>query len=263
MPTQHYPQKIQRLKAQLQNHRVFSLLQTPQDLALFMSWHVFAVWDFMSLVKKLQHRLSSMNSPWLPPLNPLACRLINDIVLSEESDELPDGSYLSHFEMYLRSMQEIGADTTQINTFIEHLSVTGDIDQAFDAARVSAGIRRFVNHTLIEVNQDNLNRIMGNFFYGREDVIPLMFQSLLEKWQLDATQAPMFVYYLKRHIDLDSDSHGPAALKIIAEITRGQAQDLEQVNTAAESAMLERLHFWDALAHEIEYRANQELSRAS
>ena len=263
MPPLQYPEKITALQSQLKNHRIFGLLQTPQDLALFMSWHVFAVWDFMSLVKSLQQQLSSIKSPWLPPSNPLACRLINDIVLAEESDELPDGSYLSHFEMYLMAMQEIGADTTQITTFIQHLTNTGDVEQALTAAGVSKGIRRFVTHTLSDVSNGNLNHILGNFFYGREDVIPHMFTSLLDKWQLDETQAPMFVYYLKRHIELDSDSHGPAALKIIKEITQNQEHGLEQVYLAAERAIQARRLLWDSLAHEIEIHATQKLSKAS
>jgi len=263
MQTQQPLTEIQKLQEQLKTHRVFSLIQNKQHLAVFMSWHVFAVWDFMSLVKSLQRQLTSIETLWLPPVNPLASRLINDIVLGEESDELPGGGYLSHFEMYLQAMREIGADTAQIETFISHLYANGSIDKAFTAAGVDQGIRSFVRHTLKDVNQGNLHRVLGNFFYGREDIIPQMFQSLLDEWQLDETQAPMFVYYLKRHIELDGDTHGPAAQKIILQLTHDKPEALHQLQTSAQQAINARIKFWDALADELLKHQTPNLSRAS
>ena len=80
--------------------------------------HVFAVWDFMSLLKALQRRLCCVNVPWTLSANPAACRLVNQIVLGEESDEDDKGNASSHFEIYRRAMRQCGADTAPIDSFI-------------------------------------------------------------------------------------------------------------------------------------------------
>ena len=42
------------LRKRLQNHKVYSSVHNLLDIRLFMEQHIFAVWDFMSLLKQLQ-----------------------------------------------------------------------------------------------------------------------------------------------------------------------------------------------------------------
>lgn len=98
-----------------------------------MSWHVFAVWDFMCLVKRLQRELTSIELPWLPSATPVATRMINEIVLAEESDETPDGISMSHLELYLLSMKDAGADTGQIEEFIAWLRTGKPVNRALES----------------------------------------------------------------------------------------------------------------------------------
>ena len=77
---------------------------------------MYAVWDFMSLLKYLQNALAPAKVPWVPPAFPEAARLINEIVLDEETDTMTTcqsklGEPMSHFELYLTAMEEIRADT--------------------------------------------------------------------------------------------------------------------------------------------------------
>jgi hypothetical protein len=50
-----------------------------------------AVWDYMSLVKRLQSELTSNSLPWLPPKSARIARFTNEVVLGEETDLSPDG----------------------------------------------------------------------------------------------------------------------------------------------------------------------------
>lgn len=247
----------------LKNHRVFSLLQSKEDLRLFMSWHVFAVWDFMSLVKRLQQELTVVTTPWVPSPYPQSARLINEIVLGEESDEAPDGRFLSHFELYLEAMREIGADTSNVEQFVSQVSSGKTVVDALEHNKVQPAIQTFVIHTMETVQHGQLVEVLGNFFFGREDIIPRMFKSLLDRWHLTSEQAPVFIYYLQRHIELDSDEHGPAALKMLESFTEGDDQALSQLSKAAEVAIHSRLMFWDALADELAFRQQaRQLSEA-
>ena len=227
------------------------MISSPDDLALFMSWHVFAVWDFMSLAKRLQADLSCVSTPWLPSKNPLASRLINEIVLAEESDELPAGGYASHFDMYLAAMREVGADSACIEAFIERLREGNDLPRALDLPCIAPAVRRFVTHNLQCAGQGSLHEVLGSFFFGRESIIPAMFQRLLDEWGMDERQAPMFVYYLRRHIELDGDSHGPAALQLIQELLEDQPQAARALLESANQAIDMRVSLWDALAEHI------------
>ena len=248
----------------LQNHRVFGLLKTVEDLRLFMSWHVFAVWDFMSLVKRLQRELTVITTPWVPSPYPQSARLINEIVLGEESDDAPGGRYLSHYELYLEAMHEIEADTSVVDQFVSAVTSGVAPDDALKRDDIHPATQQFVTQTLETAQHGQLVEVLGNFFFGREDIIPCMFQSLLDRWHLTREQAPVFIFYLERHIELDSDEHGPAALKMLQAFTDGDDDALVQLQRAAETAIKSRLMFWDALADEIILRQQaSSLNKAS
>lgn len=231
----------------LEAHPVFSAIRNIESIRLFMSWHVFAVWDFMCLVKRLQRELTSTQQVWLPPESSLASRLINEIVLAEESDVMPDGSHKSHFELYLLAMREIGADTGAIENFISLLRDGESVENALDRVPAGYPVRQFVNSTMRTVTDGNIYQVLGSFFFGREHVIPEMFRSLLENWGMEERDAPMFVYYLNRHIELDGDSHGPAAARIISDLTRENEHALRQLEHSASDAIDARIRLWDSL----------------
>lgn len=243
--------QLQQGMTALQQHRVFSLVRSTADLHVFMRWHVFAVWDFMSLVKRLQRDLTCVSLPWVPPANPKAARLINEIVLGEESDEGLNGGHASHFELYLEAMREVGIHATEVLPFIRYLTSGYPIQQALDKAGVHPAVGRFVKATLETATKGQTHEVLGSFFYGRENVIPRMFSSLLESWTVDAASAPTFVYYLKRHIELDGDSHGPAAEVLIEEWLQGDALKRDEMTAAALNAIDHRMALWDALADQL------------
>src|SRR6202045_3010441 len=105
------------LRAQLLEHPVYAADASVSYLRRFMEDHVFALWDFMSVLKRLQQDLTCTRVPWFPADNARAARLINDIVTGEETDVDPDGSYVSHLDLYLRAMADVGPSTRQFDAF--------------------------------------------------------------------------------------------------------------------------------------------------
>ena len=235
------------LRSQLEQHPVFESLADIRDLRRFMRAHVFAVWDFMSLLKRLQRELTCVDVPWLPPRDRIAAHLINEIVLGEESDVGPDGNPASHLDLYMDAMREIGADTAQFERF---LALVGDGMEAADALHTIGApehVRNFVGHTLRVASEEPTLSVMANFFHGRENVIPRMFNALLANWQIGEEQAPMFVFYLKRHIEVDGESHGPMAHQIIEGAIGRNSERRAIVMQAAIESIRARLALWDGV----------------
>jgi hypothetical protein len=78
-----------------------------------------------------------------------------------------------------------------------------------------------------------------------------MFQGLLDRWGLDNLQAPGFVYYLERHIELDADEHGPAASRMLAGMLGSEANGLQVARDAARQALNARHRLWDCTAEQL------------
>ena len=233
-------------------HPVFSSIETMDQLRQFMEWHVFAVWDFMSLLKRLQRDLTCMTVPWTPPAHPVAARLINDIVLEEETDQSPvEGQHLSHFALYLGAMEEVGASTQRIRQFIGLLQSGVAVTDALTQIKAEPPIVKFVTGTLDVALNGRLPDVLGYFLYGRESIIPDMYRRLLANWKIERSDAPTFVFYLDRHIDLDTERHAPAARSIIKDMVGNDPVGQAQMTKAALAAIALRSELWDGLRRQI------------
>lgn len=231
----------------LSQHPLFSEITTLPILRTFMETHVFAVWDFMSLTKRLQRELTCVSLPWLPPTDPAAARLINEIVLGEESDDRPGHGHYSHFELYLDAMREVGASTQAIERFVSLMHEGVPHAEALLRAEASEAAQRFVCDTLEVALHAPAHRVAAAFLHGRESVIPTMFQQILDEWGIGIEQAPIFRYYLQRHIEVDSEDHGPAAEQLLARLVNHDPVREEEVYVAAIAAVDSRMALWDSL----------------
>ena len=242
--------RIAPLRQRLAYHSLYRSLDTLENLRHFMESHVFAVWDFMSLLKSLQRSLSCVDVPWLPSAHPQARRLVNEIVLGEESD-LYQGRSVSHFELYVEAMRQCGASTVAIDALLRQFSRGLDLPAAL--AVVPQPARSFVQTTFATLAQNKPHATAAAFTFGREDLIPEMFRGFIRDLnQRLAGEISIFQWYLERHIEVDGEEHGPMAREMMIalcrdEVGRDDKSKWAEAAEAAETALQARLALWDAL----------------
>ncbi|HYZ39195.1 MAG TPA: DUF3050 domain-containing protein, partial [Stellaceae bacterium] len=235
-----------RLRVALLDHPIYTNIVSVADLRSFMEDHVFAVWDFMSLLKRLQQDMTCMRVPWFPVDNAKAARLINDIVIGEETDVDPDGSYVSHLDLYLRAMREIGASTRQFEKYRSLVLLGVAVEVALMRIGAPPHVQAFVAHTMALANSGSIEEVLAAFFYGREDIIPEMFRRLLDTLYgaKDNAHLRHFIYYIDRHIELDGDSHGPMGRELLEDLLANSPHREGRARRAACSSIKARIELW-------------------
>lgn len=252
-------EKIKELQTKLAEHPVYNAVQNIDDLTIFMQHHIYSVWDFMSLVKYLQHQIAPSSTPWVPHGDPEVRRFINDIVLEEESDiglPLEDGkvTYISHFELYLLAMEEVRVESSKnIYAFINEVQKSS-ISEALDGITVPIAAQKFVKRTFEFIASDKPHVVAAAFALGREQIIPQMFRALLEKMNISKEEASAFHYYLERHIELDTDHHGPLSLRMLELLCNNDNEKFIEAEQSAIQAIEARIEFWDGVLEAIQKR---------
>ena len=251
-------EQINALQIELNNHKLISgeLINNIHDLQTFMEHHVFAVWDFMSLIKFLQNHFCPSTICWVPhhrsKKEHRCARLINEIILAEETDYDFNGKdIVSHFDLYCDAMEEIGADVNQVNKWISSLS-QGKMPVTSNYESIPVASAKFVKSTFDHIRTGKPHVIAAVFAFGRENVIPDMFEGLLTQLNLSKIDCPRFHYYLSRHIEIDANEHGPASLALVEDVCNQQPELIMEAENAAICAIQSRLKFWDDLALIIE-----------
>ncbi len=218
-----------------------------------MSQHVFAVWDFMSLLKSLQQIFCGCELPWRPERNhPLAVRLINEIVLAEESDTGPNDEFVSHFDMYRMAMIQCGASTVDIDTVIAGIEADDDLVKVLQSSSIPTHLTDFVGATFQAIHDSTVEQLAAIFLFGREDLIPEMFRGLVGQInQSSSDDFSIFEYYLHRHIELDDDHHGPMAERLLCHLCGTDDDKWAAAAEAAKSTLSCRKVLWDGILQSI------------
>ena len=250
MNIQHIQKEILSLREELKSHRLYQQLQTVEDIKIFTQDHVFAVWDFMSLLKTLQRELTCVSIPWVPRKKGKLTQFINEITLAEESDVDLSGESKSHFEMYLDAMRHMGSETHKIEVFLSKIHQNSSIEEALDFAEVPEAVKNFVKVTFKTIYSNDAHKVAAAFTFGREDLIPDMFIEIIHQTH-EQESFKDFLYYLNRHVELDGDSHGPLSLDMIVELCGDDQQKWSEVLVTAKEALEVRISLWDYIADNI------------
>ena len=247
---------IQGYKNQLLAHSLYEKVKTIEDLHCFLENHIYAVWDFMSLLKALQNKLTCTTTPWLPIGNPQVRYLINEIVVAEETDLAFDGARQSHFEMYLDAMQQCGANTKEINAFLENVKTTQNIFVSIKQSDLHPNVKAFLDFTFRIIEEGKAHKIAAAFTFGREDLIPSMFTEILKNFQTNfpETDLSKLIYYFERHIELDADEHGPMAMQMISELCGTNEVKWKELEEVSIEALEKRIGLWNAIEEQVEQK---------
>ncbi|TDB59145.1 DUF3050 domain-containing protein [Arundinibacter roseus] len=249
---QRIQQTIEPLRQQIINHPVYAAVQNVDDLQLFMHYHVYAVWDFMSLLKALQNKLTCTTVPWYPVGSAETRYLINEIVTGEESDVDQEGMRKSHFELYLEAMHQCGATTEAIETFLENLQRNGSFSEAFDAAATPQAVREFVTFTFNIIQSEKAYLQAAIFTFGREDLIPDMFLSIVNDLHRNFPESvSIFKYYLERHIEVDGGHHSQLALQMTENLCGTNETYWQEAEAAIVASLQKRIDLWDGVYREL------------
>jgi hypothetical protein len=274
---QHYDTLVRNLaplRQALVQHKLYGSIQTRDHLQTFMASHVFAVWDFMSLVKTLQMRLAPTQVPWTPPKHAYLAGLINDIVAAEESDRVPPHLQelvpslpprASHLTLYLEAMREVGDRGHEFHRFLEHvrggsaagaasstvseegpsLTATCTALPPSNTSDLPGGVAPFCTLTLSQCDPTTpTHQVAAAFLFGREDPIPNMFQRLLEALGPDPATYPFLRFYLERHIELDGDEHADLGRDMLCVLCKDNASHWRDAEVAARHSLEARLQLW-------------------
>ena len=240
--------QIAPARARLLAHSLYARMASLDDVQRFMESHVFAVWDFMSLLKRLQRDLTCLDLPWVPVGEAEVRFLINEIVCGEESDVDPAGTRISHFELYLRAMHEAGAGATAINGALASVRAGGATAVALKKAGVPLGAAEFSAETFRLAGQGKTHEVAAAFTFGREDLIPDMFMQLVTRLSREHPgKLDTFRYYLERHIEVDGGHHGAIALRMVERLCGDDELKWQEAERAALASIEARIRLWDAI----------------
>ena len=248
-------QAVDDARARVVGHPLYASLDSHPAIVTFLEHHVFAVWDFMSLLKSLQRQLTCVQVPWVPSGPTGSRRLINDIVLVEESDELR-GGFISHFELYVEGMAEAGADTTVITGFIELIRAGHGVPEALAQVPVPGPAAEFVRTTWQFIESAPVHSQAAAFAFGREDLIPDMFQQVIAVKER-GHKLDTFVDYLARHIEVDGEEHTPMAMQMLADLCGDDDTKWQQCAATVNQALTARYQLWDGILAAIKARAQE------
>ena len=243
---QNLLEEISQTRKDLLNHSIYNKLNNIESISKFMEIHVFAVWDFMSLAKSLQRNLTCVSTPWYPTTDKISRRLINEIVLGEESDIDQNNNPTSHFELYVESMKKIGSDISKINEFIDEVIKSKSHKKAVKKCSIPNGISDFLDFTFETIESNKPHIIASVFTFGREDLIPDMFINIVKTLnKKNETKIGDLLYYLERHIEMDGDEHGPMALQMISELCKDDENKWKEATEMSKKALEMRIKLWD------------------
>lgn len=247
--------EIEPLRQRLLTHQLYATISSIEDLTIFLQHHVFAVWDFMSLLKALQNELTCVQVPWIPKGNPLTRRLINEIVLAEETDQDEEGNAKSHFELYMEAMNDCNADISKITYLIQLLREWKSVRTALSQIDIATSIKEFVSFSFDVIETKKAHKIAVVFTFGRENLIADKIGAMLKELKntdQNTKSIKKLIYYFDAHLKLESKNHSERSIQMIKELCGEDETKWNEALEISKIALQKRVDLWDGIMSEIE-----------
>jgi hypothetical protein len=245
-------EEIEPLREQLISHPIYTKIKSITHLNTFMEHHVFAVWDFMSLLKSLQRSLTCTDIPWVPVGSPQTRYLINEIVLGEESDVDEQENRTSHFELYLSAMKQTGCNQEPIKSFIKNIGKRIPLKESMQLSGIPLASVDFIDNTFSVINTNKAYIQAAVFTFGREDLIPGMFLHFVKELNNQVpNRTSILKYYLERHIEVDGEHHSHLAYQMTEELCGNDVSKWNEATVQVKKALTSRIQFWDAIVTQL------------
>ena len=241
------------LRDQIKTHPIYSEIKTLEDLNVFMEHHVFAVWDFMSVLKVLQRKLTSVYVPWIPLGSANTRYLINKIVLEEESGLDHEGNRSSHFELYMKAMEQVGCDTRPAHQLLNKLKEGKSFSAALNNSFIPHSALWFIKNTIqTSIHENKLHVQAAVFTFGRRDLLPEMFINFVREMDhQNPERVSIFKYYLDLHVKDKKDDLSVLAHAMTDELCGNDEQKWIEATYAVKRSLLSRIELWDAILEKI------------
>lgn len=244
--------EITPLRQGVVQHPLFQSLTTIEHLRIFMNHHIYAVCDFMMLLKSLQRELTSIAPVWVPKGDPTVRRFINLLVLEEETDVDENGNYASHYELYHSAMKQAQCDTSVIEQFIRAADSGQKFEYILKVLNIPEAAKEFMRTTWDIVENEDVSTIAVVFAFSREEVIPDMFRKFVSQLNKEfPDQVSQLVYYLERHIHLDEDEHHPMARRMCEVLCGKSEKKWRKGFEVLQKALKARQLLWDGVLKEL------------
>lgn len=230
----------------LESHKLYDRIFDDYSLRLFVEHHVVCVWSYNYLLRNIYQELVSMIQPLNSQAQKEALRIISEAILEEEVEEQTDGSLLSHLEIYLEAMQELGADVGPILSFFDMQESGASWQESLAASHFPASVAQYAR-SMGELFERPLHERAAVLFYEGEPFIPDTFLNRLG--QLGARHdVNRLLDYFERHIE-GLKRPGFSTSGRLVEIFCGDNPQLnDEAEKAAEQAMQIRIDLWNKLS---------------
>lgn len=231
----------------LKEHPLYNNLNSKENVIRFMEIHVYSVWDFMNLLKYLQYDLTCTTIPWTPKNSAKLSRLINEIVLEEESDII-DEKETSHFIYYLNAIKHLQPNIDHISKFRDSMQTNLSYIDLITQTFIPKPAQSFMK-TTYSFTQSSLLEVASAFTFGREALVPTLFEPIKAHLTHSNDQhIQAFISYLERHIQLDGEQHSKLAYSMIETLAKSD-KDWQIVESAAKIALKARIQLWDNIVN--------------